>query len=200
MAEHFNFAVLIDKAFEVERRKDVVWALRDAFLPFFNELSEICLIDSVAHTTRSEKWGGFGFHDLLVADLGVSQLLFIYSSNRAGFRNSIHLEQGQSGTVFVVSLVIGEEECNLEKCRLQLELYAAGLSCSTLLGAGWELELEATATIEENIDDLTADSSLCSWLGIPKRLVHSVPRTFEKTKELGRLVFFNRPLRLPSGW
>lgn len=191
MAEHFNIAVAFGHVIPLESRPEVLRTLARIYTPFFDGLHEVCRNNYKDGTSQCEKWPAGEV--LLKTKLGGDELLFIYgekSERSAGARSSIHVEENDSGMVFVVSLPMSSDvtSLQLEQFVLATKKSAEQLSDFFIVAAGWELEYDATEKMEDSLRGCFADTSLCSWIAAPKRVVRNWPSTFVKVSESDQVI------------
>lgn len=167
MAEHFNIAVMfLGEKIPLESRPNVLWAFTKAYAPFFNHIDEICLNNYMNGTSECKKWPAG--ESLLKENLGDEELLFVYGESlnqSTGFRSSVHIEESNFGTLFLVSLplLLNLNSSKIEQYLLETMGIVERFSQSYIVAAGDELEGEISGKFEDVLQAYFADSSLCSY-------------------------------------
>jgi hypothetical protein len=191
MAEHFNIAVVLGHAISSEERLDILLVLAKIYAPFFNHIHEVCLNNYKDGTSQCKKWPTG--ENLLKTDIGSNELLFVYGGNleqSTGSRSSFHIEESDLGTVLVISLPLLP---NVDVSQLELYLLATKgavrqLSDFFIVAAGWEFECDVTGKMEDVLQNYFADTSLCSWIAAPRRLIPDWPKTYVKVSESDQII------------
>ena len=201
MAEHFNIALALGKRISPERRAEVFSALITIYAPFFDKLHEVCLNNYQAGTSHCEDWPSS--EDLLRADIGNNELLFLYGENSddaLGARSSIHFDESDVGVVFLISLPISRNSeflsNQLVQCLSATQKLAEPLSVDFIVAAGWEVECDMSQKIESVLEDYFSELSLCLWVVAPKHLISDWPKAFIKVSESDKAILLRNVGRL----
>lgn len=195
MAEHFNIAIAFAHVICLESRSEVFRALARIYTPFFDCLSEVCRNNYKDGTSQCQKWPAGEV--LLKTKLCGNELLFLYGEeleHSSGTRSSIHMEENDSGMVFVISLPMSPDidPLQLEQFVLATKKSVEHLAEFFIIAAGWEFEFDATEKMKDLLQSCFADTSLCSWLAASKRVVRNWPSSFVKVSESDQVIVLKK--------